>query len=174
MKHLSSPALSFRVLIYPCQQNRNFNRMGERGLLLVFDQNVGDVSPCILTTLPTQIDSSYISQNQMSQFGPIEFGLPRKPVLKADFSHERRRNTICSYSCHLADSFPTNVRRFGLLTSEAILSVPLGRRLNVACKYVFQFFLIQRRLQIPFLRRRPCLPFFHWRQNCGSKCILSK
>jgi len=53
-------------------------------------------------------DTSYISQNQISQFGPIEFSTPRRPVLKANSTHERRRNTICCYSCHLGDSFPAN------------------------------------------------------------------
>ena len=109
-----TPPLS--VLKYLClKQTRNFKRMGE----LVIDQNDGDVSPCILTTFLTQIDTSYISQNQISQFGPIEFSTPRKPVLKAKSSHERRRNTICCYSCHLAAA---NVGRFRSLTSEAILT----------------------------------------------------
>lgn len=120
---LTRPTLSFRVLIYLClKQTRNFKSMGERGTLLVIDQNDGDVSPCILTSLLTQIDTSYISQNQISQFGPIEFSTPRKQALKANFSHERRRNTICCYSSHHADSFPANVRRFGSLTSESILT----------------------------------------------------
>ena len=116
------PTLSFRVLMYLClKQTQNFKRMGERGTLVI-DQNDGDVSPCILTTLLTQIDSSFTSQNQISQFGPIEFSTPRKPVLKANSSHERRRNPICCYSCHLADSFPANVGRFSSLMSEAILT----------------------------------------------------
>jgi hypothetical protein len=125
----------------------------------------------------TQIDTSYISQNQISQFGPIEFSTPRKPVLKANSSHERRRNTVCCYSCHLADSFRANVRRFSELTYEAVLTralFHLGRYPSVACKYVFQFFLIQRHLQIPFLRKHPCPLYFHWRQDSNSKCILSK
>jgi hypothetical protein len=123
----------------------------------------------------TQIDTSYISQNHNSQFGPIEFSsTPRKPVLRANSSHERRRSTICCYSCHLADSFPANVGRFNSLTSEVINASVflLGRRPNVACKYVFQFFLIQRYLQISFTRKRPCPLYFHWRQDSGSKCIL--
>ena len=107
------PTLSFRVLMYLClKQARNFKRtMGERGTLVI-DQNDGDVSSCILTILLSQIDTSYISQNPISQFGPTEFSTPRKPVVLKANSHERRRNTICCYSCHLADSFPANVGRF--------------------------------------------------------------
>ncbi|KAF8805549.1 hypothetical protein BYT27DRAFT_6660699 [Phlegmacium glaucopus] len=61
-------------------------------------------STCLinLTTFLIQLDTSYISENQISQFGPIGFSTPRKPVLNSP--HERRRNTICCYSCHcLAD-----------------------------------------------------------------------
>lgn len=123
-KHLelTRPQLSFRVLMCLClKQTRNFKCMGERGTTVI-DQNDGDVTPCLLTNSLTQIDTSYISQNQISRFGPIEFSTPRKPVLKANPSHEQRRNTICCYSCHHAELFPVTVRRFSLLTSEAILT----------------------------------------------------
>ncbi|KAF8817619.1 hypothetical protein BYT27DRAFT_6443815 [Phlegmacium glaucopus] len=85
-------------------------------------------------------DTSYISENQISQFGPIGFSTPRKPVLNSP--HERRRNTICCYSCHcLAD--PVNVRRSSSLTPFLTRVLIIGRRHpNAACKHISQLFLV--------------------------------